>query len=548
VAAGAQSEPADPGFRAHPHPGPRFTGFSSDTTLGVGPNHFVTAVNLRIRFFTKAGELTYDADIHDFFGQFAQRPTSYFSSQPQIYDPAVLYDPHSQRFVVSCLYTDQSLLVAVSDDADPNGSWIFGRQDTSSYNSFTDFPNLGFDSKAFYVVPQFVNPPSSVWAFVIDKSALAGPNPQVRFVARQVDDNQNTLNSGTRVYDADAPYYWVRYRRPNRNPFLLQAITGSPGDPVVHRVELPVPAWSFQTTVLQGGTFERLRVVTAQPIRNSVFRNGSLWFAHGVQPDPALDQIVVRWYEVKMNGWPLTGGTPELAQAGDINLGSTTGGNLVSSYIANLEVDQQNNVAFVFSASASDMKVTIYRAFRAAGDPLGTVRGVKEWHRSTSHGTTVYSDYSGMQIDPADPSWVWGHAEYFVDTWEWETWLGGFNLREASGGTSGGEPEIAADPERIDFDLVPVGGSELREVEVTNAGGEDLEIRRIALRGRLSEPFRLPAELDGCSGKTLPPGDSCRFSVGFEPTEEGTWRAKVWIRSSDPERRRLRIVLRGRGL
>src|SRR5207248_11144104 len=64
------------------------------------------------------------------------------------------------RFVVVALEqesspTDSRILVAVSDDSDPNGTWYFGSINSKikigSRNYWTDYPGLGVDGQAIYI-------------------------------------------------------------------------------------------------------------------------------------------------------------------------------------------------------------------------------------------------------------------------------------------------------------------------------------------------------------------------------------------------------------
>ena len=98
-----------------------------DPIGAVGPDHLVSMVNRAIEWHTKAGVQQRSTSLASFFAPLsAQNP----------FDPKVVYDQHAGRFVAMCVdvtfvedgfsANTSRLLVAVSDDSDPNGTWRMG--------------------------------------------------------------------------------------------------------------------------------------------------------------------------------------------------------------------------------------------------------------------------------------------------------------------------------------------------------------------------------------------------------------------------------------
>ena len=109
-------------------------------------------------------------------------------------------------------------------------------------------------------------------------------------------------------------------------------------------------------------------------------------------------------------------------------------------------------------------------------------------------------------------------------------------------------PDIFVDPLKRNFGEIAVGTSApTRRVRVTNDGTRNLVLEPILIRGADRSQFTLPASVDGCSGKVLPPGASCAFRVGFEPTATGFRRAMILIHSNDSDEAEVRVLLRGTG-
>lgn len=106
---------------------------------------------------------------------------------------------------------------------------------------------------------------------------------------------------------------------------------------------------------------------------------------------------------------------------------------------------------------------------------------------------------------------------------------------------------LTVEPSKLDFGEVEIGAAELRKVTVTNHAPQDVDIFSIKLTGGGRSQFSLPTRRDACSGTVLAPQQSCQFRVRFEPTATGRQRAKVVIKSNDPNGSKIRVKLRGTG-
>jgi hypothetical protein len=136
------------------------TGFlfvPADPIGASGPNHVVDVVNVTIRFHTKAGVQTLNSSLKNFFASLAP-PTFTF-------DPKVIFDQYAGRFVVVTLESQDDgaggnpetsrILVAVSDDADPAGTWyklaINSKTLIGGNDTWADYPGLAIDEEAIYI-------------------------------------------------------------------------------------------------------------------------------------------------------------------------------------------------------------------------------------------------------------------------------------------------------------------------------------------------------------------------------------------------------------
>jgi len=127
-----------------------------DPVIAVGPNHVVSIVNSSIGIYNKTGTLISNTSLQSWFNSYI--PTG--DGLP--YDPKIIYDNISNRWVVLALinnqptYSQSSYLISVSQTSDPTGSWYYYNLDATKDNGnstvyWADFPGLGYDTQSIYI-------------------------------------------------------------------------------------------------------------------------------------------------------------------------------------------------------------------------------------------------------------------------------------------------------------------------------------------------------------------------------------------------------------
>jgi hypothetical protein len=91
---------------------------------------------------------------------------------------------------------------------------------------------------------------------------------------------------------------------------------------------------------------------------------------------------------------------------------------------------------------------------------------------------------------------------------------------------AGAAPRVAVSPRELSFGRVPATRSDTRALTVTSAGRAPLEVRRIDVVGPDAGDFAVTGE-DCTDALALAPGDTCRVTVRFAPTEEGEPSARL---------------------
>ena len=387
-------------------PGIGFTGWvPPDPNIAVGPNHIVAVVNSDVAFFNKAtGAKTFQqvADGTGFFSGIGVSTTF-------VFDPKCYYDKLSGRFFVLFLEADfanqvSKVLLAVSDDGDPNGTWFKYRIEakvTEGANSFwLDYPGFGVNKDAV-VFSGNMFPFASGGVFtsiaVIPKAPLlAGGAANVSYLkdntmftfqpARTADAAQTTMY-GCSVVSSTA----VR----------VVALTGLLGTPTLVSSDVPVPAWTRPSPVPAGGG-KQLDGLDGR-LYTSHLRNGRLVASHTTKA--ADGRMKARWYEFSMNSWP-SSGQPTLRQAGDVLLAGT------NTHMPAVNINGAGDISVIYTRSNGSTNPETCVSSRTAVDALGTIGAPQVLMTSAGtyggSGVNRWGDYFTVEIDPNDNMTFWG--------------------------------------------------------------------------------------------------------------------------------------------
>ncbi|MEM7204811.1 MAG: hypothetical protein AAF628_31435 [Planctomycetota bacterium] len=437
-----------------------------DAHLAVGPNHLVAIANGEIAFTGLDGTRTFAVPIEGGFGFWGALGATSF-----VFDPEVVFDATSQRFVAAAAESTQTqswFVVAVSDDADPNGTWHKYRINVTSLGGGADIdsPNLAVDGQAVYLAADFFNTGDKHLVVALDKAPLLAGQP--------VGTQRSLVVQGTQSFGlpmsyspAPAQYLLEHSEARSSNVLRLHAITDPLGSPTRVTADLAVFIYTPPVPVPRQGTSTLIDLFEAR-FWSCMWRDGSLWAAHH-QGDPAR----VRWYEIKTNGWPTSGMAPTLAQTGTIDRGLN-----VHTFFPAIGADAGGNVVLCYARSSSQEPVSIERTCRLDSDPLGSMR--PPVNVKTSAGRTLsyrWGDYGQVVPDPMQPCRLWYSHEYAPTVGSWNTWIGRADICE-----------LAAAP---------------RGLVAMQGGSVGLSLMRTAGAGR---PYIVLGSLSGTMpGVTLPP-------------------------------------------
>jgi hypothetical protein len=195
-----------------------------DPELAVGPNHVIAVVNVAFEIYNKSGtSLTGPITFSSFM--------SVNPSCTGVFDPNVLYDESTDRYILGIDANGTHYCLAVSQTGDPTGSWNLYAFTTGSASLFFDYPHAGVGRDAIYMGANifsnttggFVD--SRVWAF--NKTTMYNGQPTAS-VMKNLGINEDTpqplnlhgWNQGT--WPTSGPHYHL-YRNQLRwgQPYYL---------------------------------------------------------------------------------------------------------------------------------------------------------------------------------------------------------------------------------------------------------------------------------------------------------------------------------------
>ena len=188
-----------------------------------------------------------------------------------------------------------------------------------------------------------------------------------------------------------------------------------------------------------------------------MYRDGSVWTAHSVADVDTGQFARARYVRVDVTG---------LIPIEDISFGSPD----CWYYYPALTTDLDSNMVMVFNRSCSDSAAQpeyagVRFTTRLDGAELQPSEGLKSGEANyvkTYEGSrNRWGDYSGVAVDPADPSSIWMFAEYaaFPEN-TWETWFGQVQFAEAVPIVIINAPTTGGEGSPLTFDGSPSTGSD----------------------------------------------------------------------------------------
>lgn len=382
-------------------------GQPTDPAIAVGPNHIFAVWNTAMRIYDKNGTaLTNVLNVNSIF------------SGGGCCDLTASYDQEADRFVLSYLFFNGTVQVAVSTGPDPvNEAW-----NVYTINNVQDYNKLSVGPNAYYITAN--TSPQRVWALNRDEIVLGNTTATFQifnipgfvggplFNAPQVanvSDSQNSDSPGTLVHMADNSWSGA-ITTDHVKVWTVDVDFDVPGNSTISSAS-EINLAPFIST-FDGGSFDNL----AQPggssidaIQNTIMNqaqirkfgtHNSLLLNFVVDTDGGAGELAgIRWVELRQandaSPWALH------------QEGTYTSPDGKHAWMGSMIMDSAGNIALGYSAMSgpstpSTVRVSSYYTGRMDGDPLGTMTIAEEEIRLGSGNIPGirYGDYAKMDIDP----------------------------------------------------------------------------------------------------------------------------------------------------
>jgi hypothetical protein len=376
-----------------------------DTCGAVGLDHFVSVVNANLSAFRRdTGQRVTNVGLDAFFAQ-------------TVGDPRIAFDPHGRRFVV--LATDfsrtRTIFIGVSITSDPTGSWFkfsFRTDQGVDAGKWPDYPTRGVDARGVYTAAYMVGGTAGMTIWAIDKAPLYAATPSVGAVTAWRGLPWEGAIQPCFTYGDPGSEYLVSRR--SSTVIRVRRIAPPLSAPTLVEVgSASVPSHASPPNAPALGSATAVSTIDHRPM-NAVFRNGSVWMAHGVDDG---GRAAVRWYEIGVS--PLA--TRQVGTVSDP---------LWHYYYGSIAVDARGDVAIGMSGSHQGSWINAFATGRLAADPAGTTAppilikaGEGPYERVDGSGRNRWGDYSLTTVDPVDDLGFWTIQEYPRSNNSWETWI-----------------------------------------------------------------------------------------------------------------------------
>ena len=451
-----------------------------DPTIAVGPNHVMvlTNNNTGIRIYDKQGTLLKSINSTTWWS--AVWPT-------ENGDPQIFYDHFASRWVMVFMQVDQTALtagnlLAYSDDDDPLGTWYMYRLDTKTHgttpsNTWGDYPQIGFDEQAMYIMTRCFNFAGGfdyTKIRIISKAELYASNAgaltykDIWDITVPGQSTRPDVIHPSFQYNAAGEHYLLFANRGGANFYTLYKITDPLSTPVLTGTNIFVPFYFSTPNANQLGGSTTLIEANGSHMKTApVFRNGFLYATHSIRNSVHSNYASIKYVKIDVSNNTVV----ESAE-----LGADTYFYLYPA----IAVDKDGNVGITCSRSADSEYIGSYFTTRRANDPpglssAGTLQEGLGNYVITFGGTrNRWGDYLGAFLDPADEYSFWMLSEYASGTNAYACVVGQVRLQPF--------PGIYVFPQVQDYDLgeVEVGStSDTLIATIANYGTDDLVISSI---------------------------------------------------------------------
>ena len=334
-------------------------------------------------------------------------------------DPRVVFDQHSDRWIVIVSDFSSRIYLAVSRSDDPTGNWFktnFVVSQGADAGRWPDYPTLGVDTNGIYSAAYMVGG-NSMSIFAIDKAPLIAASPSLGTVTAFRNLAWEGAIQPVHAYGNPGGEYLISRRSTSMRVRLL---TGPMTSPTLTDVGFPsIPSHSAPPDAPALGSTTPLDTVGPR-LMNAVYRDGSIWTAHTIGVN---GRAACRWYEIAVAGSP------------SVNQYGTVSDSSLYYFFPGIVMSARGDVVMGFTGSNANQYAGAYYTGRKYDDPPGAMAdpavlkdGQAAQNNIDGYGRNRWGDYSLSTLDPDRELDMWTIQEYGHATNVWGTWIGRLSL------------------------------------------------------------------------------------------------------------------------
>ena len=443
-----------------------------DVNGDVGPNHYVSSVNLVYKIFTKTGAVAAGPFATNLL--FSGLPATDPCRTANDGDPVVVYDPLADRWHISQFAVpgnpDNFQCVALSVTGDPTGSYYVWRY-TYPGQIFNDYPKVGVWSDAYHMTfNQFNNAGTAFLGMGIlsqDRAKALAGDPTASVVYTNIANIDPNAGGGLpadidgiqpppsgmaeviaefRSDEAGDPLDAIRYYKwvPNFVTPASSTISVLP-DVALAPFDSRAPATRL---AIEQSTGAGLDAISDRLMHRFAYRNLGTQAApvnsftgnftvniSGVNPTTAgTYQTGIRWFEMRR-----TGDSFSVFDQGTHSTGAIDGATGLNDWMGSVAQDNRGDIALGFSQASSTQRANIMIAGRTTNTTNSGVLNEGEAVFFASAGVQSstsgrWGDYSAMNVDPVDDCTFWYTQEYYAanSSAGWSTRIGSFRFPQCT--------------------------------------------------------------------------------------------------------------------
>ncbi|HNS12828.1 MAG TPA: PKD domain-containing protein [Bacteroidia bacterium] len=397
-----------------------------DVNGGVGPNHLMVTLNSQYAIQTRSGTNLSTVSIATFWSGLG-------ISGP--FDPKTTYDPYNNRWITVAVSNSRSanssLLVAVSANSDPTGTWNRYVIDATGVDTmWLDYPSLGFN-KDWIVVSgnMFGNTQSSYQTclvYALNKADFYA-NGSGQYSVIDAGNDAFTLAPAITYDNSISTVYLAESYNGNSGGsgyIRLFELTGSVGAEVLSAgtyASTPNPwQWGTGTDFApQLGSTSKIRCNDDRML-NCVYRNGAVWLAHSVfLPASSPTRASLQWWKLTTAG----------AVTSRDRIDDSSGNTFYA--FPSISVNANDDALMGYSIFSSTIYPSAAYALKLSTDANFQSdyifkSGLAKYYKTYSGSANRWGDYTLTQVDPVNDNDFWTLQEYSITPGSgydrWGTW------------------------------------------------------------------------------------------------------------------------------